>query len=505
MSLLLDLRRILHPADACDGRHHERLARQNASPHFAARREFERRFRCARASDRIVFGRGPTVSGEYDWFGLPFRDLGHVWIHGATGSGKSFAALSLILSLLRRRRARIFLFDFKPEIADLVLLAVQALVASGESWLLDQVQLIDPFGPTPLPLRVTVPEPGVPRSVQALALASSLEETVASELGVRMLRTFVWLVSLAIECGYPLTALARWLRTPGVFQELALRSTDPELREYAASSFGREQRASLEAIAARLDLLVFLPQLRAALEHPGCIDLAALFRRPGLTLVRLGGAPAGAEAAERLIASLLMGLWTRAVLSREVIDGSLPVIGVFDEGQLAVRARDVEHFSRFATLARSKRGTLVFLNQQVSQLDHGFARVLRTNANLEMAFRSSAEDAAALASVLPLAVGEGAEAADRRELVRTLSHLPNRTFALWAKSLGHAALLRSPRIDLDGMRRDAGRIPESAAQALLAGTVPVRQFSAPPSPFRVPEEDAEAEAPGPDEGFPSLG
>jgi hypothetical protein len=504
VSTLIDLRRALHRDDAHEGRRWQRLTHNDESAEYAMRREFERQLRVAGASDRIILGRGPTLGGPHDWFGLPLG--GHTWIHGSTGSGKSFEALSVLLQLVRRRHSRVYLFDFKPELIDLVMEAIRALVARGETWLLHAVQHLDLFGPKTVPLRVTVPEPGVPRSVQAMALATSLEETVASDLGIRMLRTFVWLTSLAIELGCPLTDLARWLRTPALFQEMALRSRDPELREYAASSFGREQRTSLEAIAARLDLLLFLPQLRAALEAPGCLDMPALNRTPGLTLVRIGGAPAGAGGAERLIGSLLMGLWSRSVLAREIEDDSVPVVGCFDEGQLAIRSRDVDHFSRFATLARSRRGTLVFLNQQISQLDSGFARVLRTNANLELAFRSSPEDAATLAGVLPLAQRAESEAGAKRALIRTLSHLPNRTFVLWVKSLGHAALLHSPRIDLETMRRDAGRLAGADAEALFNAAMPVRAPAAVERLTRGSTGDDAVDDQGHDDDlFPRLG
>lgn len=500
MSALLDLRRVLRPHDARDGRKWQEVTRNAANPTLALRREFEDRFRGGRTSDRIILGRGPVITGGYDWFGLPFRDLGHIWIHGATGSGKSFLVLSLIVRLLLRRAARVFLFDFKPELATLVLEAVRALVARDQPWLRDQVQHFNPFGPQPIPLRVTAPEAGVPRSVQALAIATSLEEAVASDLGVRMLRVFVWLTSAAIEFGRPLTDLVRWLRNPILFQELAQRSMDPELREYATASFPREQRATLEAIAARLDLLVFLPQLRQALEEPGCLDFGALYRAPGLTTFTVGGAPAGAEPAERLIGSLLTGMWTRSLLSREIDDDAIPVVGIFDEGQLAVRSRDVEHLSRTATLARARRGNLVFINQQVSQLDSGFARVLRTNTNLELAFRASPEDSASLAAVLPLTLPGSDEASARRALTRTLSHLPNRTFALWAKSLGFAALLRSPRIDLDALRSDAAPLP--AGDELFHSAIPVRTAPAEPGPLIDPDAGGDSAT---DDEFPRLG
>src|SRR5207249_1657055 len=133
-----------------------------------------------------------------------------------------------------------------------------------------------------------------------------------------------------------------------------------------------------EAMASRLELALFLPQIRRCIEAPGCISFAA-DRPPGITVIKLAGAPAGSERAERLIASLVLGRQSRAILSRKLKPDSPPLVAIFDEAQLAIRPHDVEHIERLASLSRYLGVSLGFTNQVSEQLPRFLVRLLRTN------------------------------------------------------------------------------------------------------------------------------
>ena len=278
---------------------------------------------CKPNDRRLLLGRARDLSGEPFWCGLPFEEFigKHGWITGATGSGKSFFTLACLLQVLRDGRFPVVVVDLKSELSELLIeLVLPTLVQTrGGERLLNRLRIIRPFARDLPMLRVTEAEPGVPRAIQAFNLASALEDALANDLGSRMTRVFLRLCSLAIELGYPLTAIQRWLESPEAFARDARRSTDPGLREYARSGFARESRPAVDALLARLDTFLFLDEVKLALSAPQCVNFGEALES-GLTIVDLGSPPAGAERAQRFWAGILTGRIVRSILSRPVTD-----------------------------------------------------------------------------------------------------------------------------------------------------------------------------------------
>jgi hypothetical protein len=323
-------------------------------------------------------------------------------------------------------------------------------------------------------LRVTEPEPGVPRAIQAFNLASALEDALADDLGSRMTRVFLRLSSLAMELGYPLTVILRWLESPETFARDARRSADLSVREYARSGFGRESRPAVDALLARLDSFLFLDEVKLALSAPRCVSFADALES-GLTVVDLGSPPAGAERAQRFWAGILTGRITRAILSRPVTDESPRAWVIFEEVQEALGGGQAEQFARLLALARHKRTSVTLINQQPAQLaavDPTLVKVLRTNAGIECAFRANLEDAKTLVYALPVPPGQRNIAEARLAMVAQLTQMPDREFLFWLKQAPfRAQRVRSPRLDLDALRRVATELPEELREAARRGTV----------------------------------
>jgi len=481
----LRIRRLLRGDESQRARRSQaRVAAEVHARDHADVERFHRAMATTPAEDRILLARARNLAGMPFWCGMPFEQFlsSHLALSGATGSGKTFAAIAWLLQVLRTGRYPVVVLDMKSELSDLLIeLVIPALVRMrGGEALLQNLRVIRPFARDLPMLRVTQPEEGVPRPIQAFNLASALEEALADDLGSRMTRVFLRLSSLAIERGLPLTVLQRWLESPRAFAREARQSTDPAVREYARSGFERESRPAIDALVARLDSFLFLDEVKLALSAPRCVSFADALQA-GLTIVDLGSPPAGAERAQRFWAGILIGRITRAILSRPVTDATPRTWVVFEEVQEALGGNQAEQFARLLALARHKRVAVALINQQVAQLaavNPMLVKVLRTNAGLECAFRCNLEDAKSLVHALPTPLVEARAGEARLALMQQLTQLPDREFLLWMKQAPfRAQRVRSPRLDVAALRAAAAELPAATRDTIRRGTVSMERVA----------------------------
>ena len=290
-----------------------------------------------------------------------------------------------------------------------------------------------------------------------------------------MNRIFLKLTTLAIELHRPLPDVLRWLENPAALARDARESSDAAIRSYASQGFSRENRQTLEALLARLDTFLFLPETRLALSAETCVSFRDCLSS-GVTIIDVGDPPAGAERVARFWAGVLGGRLTRAILSRKVTDRTRPAWVIWEEFQEALGRSQTEQFGRLLALARYKKVALWFVNQQPAQVaaqEPALVRALRTNTGLEAAFRCNIEDARALAHALPMPeAGSAAEA--RQGLLEELTRLPDRTYLLWLKQARfRAQKVRSPRLDLQSLSDAAKQCPQRLRARIRQGTVAV--------------------------------
>lgn len=415
--------------------------------------------RCRPVRGRVLLGRGVDLSGNFFWSGLPLEYLCRVHgaVSGATGSGKSFWTAGFLWQLLRSP-ARVIVLDCKSELVGMLqdnFYPALARSAAGRERLA-RVRVIRPFAGDALPfLRLTQPEPGVELEMQSLNLAAGIAESLGDEFGRRMNRILRPLVLLAIERRRPLPVLTRWLSEPGLLAREARASTHAVARDYVLREFPREPAASLDALRARLDELFFLPDLRLMLSAPEHAPLAESIEQ-GDVLIDLGSPPAGAEAASRLLGGLILGNLTRALLSRPVGPDTLPIVFALEEFQEILSRHQIEQFGRLLALARWRKISAWFVNQQAAQIaafDPTLLRLLRTNTAVECIFRSSAEDARLFSQAVPLGFDAEPQANARARLAVEVAHLPRQEFLLWLKEHDFGPQrLTSPRLDLKAIK-----------------------------------------------------
>ncbi len=480
--------------------HDRRVASEQAAEREALAR-FAEAFRIGPGPGRLVLARARDPEGAPFWTGVPVtRFLSvHHWICGGTGSGKSFLALAILWQVLARR-IPVIVVDFKGELTTLlldILLPVLTQFPGGDR-LLERLRIVRPFSRYLPRLNLCLPEPGLDREIQAFTLASTLEESLGAELGHRMTRVLLRLVSLAIELGRPLTIVRTWLEDPTTLATAAQRSTDPSLRRYVETLRVRENRASIDALLARIDSFVFLPAVRRMLEAPDCVSFSDALDS-GITIVDLGEPPAGAEQLTKFFGGVVLGKVMRSVLSRPVQPDSPYTHLVFEEFQEGLARHQTAQFARLLALARYKRTACTFINQQAAQLEPTLVRLLRTNTGVEAAFRCNLEDARAYAHAFPAAARSQHAVAERQVLVEQLTRLEQRQYLLWIKGAVGAQLVRSPRIDLDALRQRAAEVPADIRESIYRGTVAMDE---PEAPMVAPGDDALDTAflaPAPDE------
>lgn len=494
-----------------------RLAREAQRAAWVAGEPDLRRYAAdLRQKAEVIFGHVRFRDGARQPVGLSLERLfaTHLAVSGASGSGKTTVALDLIDQVLRFPNVRLLGVDPKGDLDRGLREERLPILASQLGPEFDaRVRYLRPFAGEPVPLRLTAGEPGVSIEVQSLSLATALAEASGLALTPPAVQAFTKLARLSIELNEPLTAIATWISRPEVFARAARRSQDDRLRHYALVEFAREHRGMLRALQAKVEGIVLLPSVRAAVEAPACISFAQSLEEHHL-LVDLSHPPGGEEAAVRILGGAIIGRATRALLNRPVSTDSPQVIFAVDELQELLTHYEAASVGRLAALARSRKVTLLTCNQQRVQLGNKLAEVLRTNCGVELVFRCHAADAEALSHVLPVSQDAKHPGEARRQAVRRMVSLPRREYLLWVKDGSIPAhFVRARGVDTTALRQAAEGVPRDLrdrlgrwpqADARHAEPQP-HDDQTPPDPPPTGPAEPPPDADNPDSPFPWLG
>jgi uncharacterized protein DUF87 len=463
----------------------------------------------------VALGHVRFRSGRRQAVGIP-RDLllsTHVAISGASGCGKTTTTLDVLDQTLRWPKVHLVSVDPKGDMDHGLREERFPLLADryGAEFA-DRVRYLRPFAGGPVaPLRLTAPEPGVSIEVQSLSLATAMAEASGLPLTPPAVQAFVKLARLAIELHEPLTVIVTWITRPEVFARVARRSADDRLRHYAKVEFPREHRGMLRALQARLESVLLLPSVRAALEAPTCVSFARALEEHHLH-IDLSHPPGGEESAVRILGGPIIGRLTRAILNRLVREDSPHVVLAVDELQELLTHYEEASVGRLAALARSRKVTLLCINQQRVQLGAKLSEVLRTNCGIELLFRCHAADAEALAHVFPVRPDAERPSEERRAFVRRMVSLPRRHCLAWVKGATVPAhFIQARQVDSKklrqvvaslpaGMRKSLGRWPADLTTQGSASPRPRPHIEPPPAAR--PESEADFDPGSP---FPPLG
>jgi len=435
---------------------------------------------------------------------------GHWAVTGATGAGKSYLALALLLQRLRQRFGGLVVVDLKGELAQLLrkvvlpsfIAEVGARDPEAALRLASKVAILAPFDPDAVPpFQVLARDRGLSIQEQAHEVASSFGRTIGRDLGVIQETVLRYALQLAIDAGYNLLDVARLLVDDDMRRAALERTQLEDVKHYFATRFPRERAGSVGSLLSRLDSLTMYPGLRRMLSAKGMVRLPVLIE-DAVTIIDLGGAPAGMREVPQFLGQLFFQKLVRAIFARRVsLDGRTPPVTVVaDEFQELLGPEVARDFERVLTLARSQRCFLWLLFQQAAQLEAvspTLLRLLRTNTNYQAIFRSNIEDARHFSHVLPVTgrvVHETAGFPDprqaerfltaddeRRELVELVPRMPDRLFWFCNRRAAYPTLLvRSPHFDVPGMRRRAEALPRELRDMVTRGVVALEPEAAGP-------------------------
>ena len=483
--------------------------------------------RAQREMDELASGGGSTVclGNAVSQGGDPFRVLlpsdetwggGHWTVTGATGSGKSYLALALIAQRIRCRVGGLVVIDMKGELAELlrrvVLPGLIASIGARDPELAirtaSRIAVLAPFDERAVPpFQVLARDRGLTIQEQAHEVASSFGRTIGRDLGIIQETVLRYTLQLAIDTGYALPDIAKLLVDDDERRRALERSQLEEVKHYFAVRFPRERGASIGALLSRLDSLTMYPGLRRMLSAKGMVRLPALIE-DAITVIDLGGAPAGMREVPQFLGQLFFQKLVRAIFARRRIPNgrTAPVTIIADEFQELLSPDVARDFERVLSLARSQRCYLWLLFQQAAQVEATsptLLRLLRTNTNYQAIFRASIEDARHFSHVLPVTGHQSRDAGgfpdprrgdrtltaeeERRELVELVPRMPDRLYWFWNPRAGYPALLvKSPHLDIPGMRQLADTLPGELREEIERGVVALE-----------PETHAERSAPAP--------
>jgi hypothetical protein len=427
------------------------------------------------------------------------RGGGHWLTTGATGSGKSYLTLGLLSQLIRRRASGIVVIDMKGELAQLLRTrALPALVASlpdaEAARLVHRIAVIAPFddSATP-PFQVLARDPSLPIELQAHEVASSFGRTIGRDLGVLQGTMLKFALLLAIDAGLTLPELPQLLQDQAFLRGVVQRTRLPEVRMYFAERFPRERAGSLASLLSRLDSLFMYPTLRRMLSARGMIRFDRLLEH-AVTIIDLGtGVPAGMRELSTFFGQLIFQKLVRATYARVVGPRTLPTTIIADEFQEMLTPEIAGDFERFLTLARSQKVFLWLLFQQAAQVEKVspvLLRILRTNTNYQLMFRSNLEDARAMSHILPVTGLVPKERPgfpdprtppvmltsdeERKILVEQVSSMPDRLFWFWNRRRPYGAILtKSATVSMNDIEARANTLPREVAALVRRGVLAV--------------------------------
>lgn len=414
------------------------------------------------------------------------------WISAATGAGKSRLLGAILWQLVQlvvfAGLGAVILFDMKGELSDLLLRQVAAYAATlspeARCELVSRLIVLRFFtGPYLVEWNLFARDPSVPIAAQAHAWAETLEATQGHELGLRQSPATTLTTALGIEAGRTPLEWRYLLYNPAELAAIAERSSLPEARVYVATRMARE-RAAIDGVAARLDGLLRVEPIKAALAGPGMLDLRRCFQPGTLTVCDLGtGVPLGAESQKKGLAAPTL---TRLVWAGFDTHGSRSGFTVIaaDELQEAILPATARHIQRVVTTGRSYGLGFWSCHQSAAQLPAELQAILSTNVRLRILGRSGEDDARRAVEWLPktglvpkprlpgIPAPEGpalmSEGEELRHRIAEIGRLPARTFLVADRSAPFGPrLVRAP--DFSPPQWD--EIDPEVTDAVLRGSV----------------------------------
>jgi len=343
--------------------------------------------------------RTPSAGGRNNEVSVPVAALArHACVFGSSGSGKSRLTLRLLAEQMKRG-CSVLALDPKSKTIEYLIACAREAGVPGE-----RVTVLDPAD-----LGAGVPgwnplQTDIPPAQAAVALVSILKHNSPS-WGPRLGDILTNALILLATHGLSLYELPRLL-TRGDYRDGLLRLPRPprtrtegghaaftEAWEFFAREFcawsSSEQAAAIGPVLTRTRGLLRSDFFQALLgARRNTLDLASLWREPGVVLVHLDSTTLGDDGAQLLGGLLAHHLYLTAMRQA----GPVPVVLALDE--LGAQEEFVgEALFKIVTVARDQNLRLLVATQHLAQLSEGLRKALLTNSQAQFFFQLGPDDA----------------------------------------------------------------------------------------------------------------
>jgi hypothetical protein len=353
-----------------------------------------------------------------------------------TGSGKSSLVQFMLLDLIRRQNpshphhiaTTVFALDMKGDSFNRM---IDFLATSREVLphvTADSVVTIDLFSDHGVSLNPFHRIESIDPEVQASGIAELLETLFQNGMGPRMrpMATLLCLAILDLDRPGSFLDMLAVLTDEQAAAALAYRAKNKRAQAYVERLW-REPASTRDALRARLEGLLLVPKVRAALCSPRKALTGSELLESPLTLVSAGYPPQGFEHLSIFFGRLLFGRLSAAVFARRVTRNTQQAVLVLDEWQNLLGSSGgsaggtVAAVERLLAMARSQATSLWLINQldaQISKISPHLLEIITGNVGMEVLFSPSPQATKRLAPLFGLRGTQVDSAAPDRVLGR---------------------------------------------------------------------------------------
>jgi hypothetical protein len=432
--------------------------------------------------DGILLGTAEASDGRAVPIRLGWGDeYAHWTVQGGTGSGKTSWVSSILFQELSRGRP-FGLMDCKGDLFHSMIRWTAALgrtvAAPAREVLRKRLTVLNPFGPHLVPLNVCRPLPGIPPEAQAYEITLALSRLFDDSLGVHMENILRHVILLLVEAKLSLNEAPLVLQDEVLRGVLALRSTNPTVKQFFLGNYPLIPQVSKDALLNRLQALLMAEAVRLMLGSDDLVDFKAIFERGDPLFIFLGKGAGVPEELVQVLGSLVVQLLLQATYARGhgVHAGYLLAMDEFFH--LLEAPGLARRFQTALTTARSFGLSLLLISHHFAQLPPTLREIVLGNCDLAAVFRTSRRNAMYFGDFLPeidqellarvLREGRrnGASAGEtRRHQTELVQRLPSRTCFWYDRRQSHQAIrIRVPDLPTP---HEFARVSEGALERII--------------------------------------
>lgn len=434
------------------------------------REEFSRKLATlgAGSAPTVTFG----ITEDQQDVKLSFDRLAaHGLVLGASGAGKSYFALSIILQMLHNPSSSLpisfGILDAKGELFERATQYLYArlyqLNSSEREALKNRIVLID-FSNTEsiTPYNILARQQYLADELMVANRIDTMSEQFSglSELSVRMKLILKYFCLLMAEFDLPLPFFERLCTDPLMLNTLVERSQNHQVKDYFRNRFDDESKSTLLALRQRIDSLLVSEGVRLSLSATSAPDFAKLQDQGSIILINTAGRNITRGISE-ILQSLILSDIKQSVFRR--VNPAQRFIWFFDEAQnLYKTAVNREHMADLVTMARSFASYFILLTQSLTSAirDQDILNSILANVRWLVMLRSTLRDAELLTPGITLTgtlakPGHNpfepakymSESEELKTRLKEISKFPDRVAYSWFKAyLGTAVKVTTPKV-----------------------------------------------------------